>query len=254
MFQALIATAFFLSSTAAFAQASLSFSPQRIIMGERDRTATLSLTNRGDAVGTYRIEMSDVVYHDDGSVSQVDETPEGFPSAKPFMRFSPRQVRLQPGETQRVRVLARPPKDIAGEYRVHAILRKLPEAVSLDPDAADKAVTGSVGLIQSVALPIIIRRGTTVAEGGMRNVQRDQDQINVTLWRAGNASLYLDLRAYYGEVDKANEVSVARGIAVPVPNIARNYSLALRDTALGPITVLLIDHYTGNIVDRVTVK
>lgn len=255
MFRAFMAAAFFFASTAAIAQATLSFTPQRIIMGERDRMASLRLTNRGDAPGTYRIEMSDVVYHDDGSLSQVDETPAGFPSAKPFIRFSPRQVRLQPGETQRVRVLARPPKNIAaGEYRIHAVLRKLPESVSPDPNAANNVVSGSVGIAQSVALPIIIRRGITSAEGGMRNVRRDSDKISVTLWRKGNASLYLDLYAYSGPVDKANEVSAARGIAVPVPNLTRNYSLGLRDAASGPITLVLIDHYSSKVVDRATVN
>ena len=231
------------------AQATLSFSPQRIVIGDRDRTAALRLTNRGDAPGTYRIEMSDVLYHEDGTVSHTQTPPPGFPSAKPFIRFSPRQVRLRPGESQRIRILARTPDGLVGEYRVHAILRELPRIQPAPAQTAEGIVSGAIGISQSVALPIILRRGEVTVRGELRAVRREDGALNLTLWREGNGSLYIDLRAYRGAAEAANEIAVVRGIAVPVPNRSRRYRLGLRDDTDGPVRVTMIDHYTGEVID-----
>ena len=242
-----------LSPMMAAAQPVLAFSPQRVLMGDQDRTATLSLTNRGDAPGTYRIGMSDVLYHEDGTVSHTDMTPVGFPSAKPFIRFSPRQVRLRPGETQRIRILARTPDTVSGEYRVHAVLRRLPEPQAASAQESEGAVSGVVGISQAVALAIILRRGEITAHGGFRDVRRGDKTLDMNLWREGNGSLYVDLHAYRGAAEAANEITVVRGIAVPVPNRILRYRIGLQDAMAGPIRVTMTDHYTGEVIDSVLV-
>ena len=96
----------------AYAEASLSFSPQRVVMEDRTNTTTLRLSNSGDKAATFRVSLSDVIYKDDGSIQHLDAPPPGFPSARPFVRFSPSQVRLNPGESQNVRILLQSPQNI----------------------------------------------------------------------------------------------------------------------------------------------
>ena len=237
-----------------FAGPSLAYSPQRIIMGDRERTVSLRLTNRGDETGVYRIEMSDVIYGEDGSVRHAETTPPGFPSARPYIRFSPRQVRLGPGESQRIRVLARTPDTLpAGEYRVHAVLRQLPGDVDAPPSGGRNTVSGAVGVSQAVALPILVRRGETGARGGLRAGQRIGQALDLMLWREGNRSLYVDLAAYRGVVSPATRVGYVRGVAVPVPNLTRRYSLRLDPGAAGPLVVQMIDHYSGAVIDQASI-
>lgn len=230
---------------------SLSYSPQRIIMGDRERTVTLRLSNRGDETGVYRVDMSDVIYNDDGSISHARTVPPGFPSARPFIRFSPRQVRLAPGESQIVRVLARTPADLpSGEYRVHAVLRQLPNVGGNQPSSG-AVVSGGVGISQGVALPILIQRGDTSARGGLRSAVRNGGTVDLTLWREGNRSLYVDLAAYRGAVSPETRVGFVRGVAVPVPNLTRRYALGVDQGAIGtPLIIQMIDHYSGDVIDQ----
>lgn len=242
---ALICVVFFASN--ALAQASLGYSPNRIVIGDRDRSATITLSNRGSDAATYRVTMLDSVYNDDGSVSLVDETPSGFPSAKPHLRFSPSQVRLDPGQSQNVRVLVRS-RDLAdGEYRVHAQLMAIPDREQVAAAATEgDAVSGTVGLNQAVALAIILRRGQTSATGRIDSaiMSQDRSSIDVTLGRDGNQSLYLDLQLFDASND-AEPVALARGIAVPVPNRQRFFRMGLGQAiGAGAHRLVAIDHYT----------
>lgn len=241
----------------AYANASLGFSPQRVVMEDRTRTTSLRLTNRGDKTGTFRISLSDVIYNVDGSVKHVKTPPAGFPSAKSFVRFSPRQVRLAPGETQRVRVLLKSSQLAAGEYRIHAVMQQIPEADSFEKSVNkdSKAVSGKIGMVQAVAIPIIVRRGETSVKGGITSANRTGGKLNVSLWRTGNRSIYANLEVYAGAINEANKVTVVRGVAVPVPNTKRTIQITTKDQAKKPPYIIVVkDHDTGKIIDQKTVN
>jgi P pilus assembly chaperone PapD len=236
---------------ASFATASLSFSPQRIVLEGHSRSATIRLTNRGDKPGTFRVSLSDVIYAADGSIKHTQSTPKGFPSARPFVRFSPSQVRLAPGETQRVRILLRSAQNIPqGELRIHAVLRQLPEATPIEKKATnEKVVKATLSITQATALPIIIRRGKVSISGGIASLQHIKDSLNVRLFRSGNYSLYTNIEVYSGTKSATNRVALVRGVAVPVPNRQRLIKIKLKGNGLkGPYIVVLKDHDTAKII------
>ncbi len=235
---------------------SLGFSPQRVVIEGRDRSASLALTNRGEKTSTFRVELVDLIYQPDGGTEEVADTPPGYPSAKPHVRFSPRQVRLAPGETQNVRILVRGLKSSdVGEYRVHARLAALPDVSGVQASAAiEGAVAGVVGVAQAVAIPIIVRRGDVSATGRIASVRRSADgrTLDMVLARSGNRSLYTDLVA---RAPDGSEAARIKGIALPVPNAERRFffrsSQIPTSTLLsGGYTMELVDRDTGEVLDR----
>lgn len=241
------------AAEAAQASSGLGFSPQRIIMGPRDRTAVLTLTNRGKTTTSYRVGMVDVIYQKDGRVRHVNRAPAGFPSAKSFIRFSPRQVRLRPGQTQTVRILLRNGHRLQdGEYRVHAVLRALPDVSKIQNPVRRGIVRAGVGISQGVALPIIVRRGRTQATGKIQSVRIKRGRLpklDVQLVRSGNQSLYTDLRL---RNRRGKVLKQIKGIAVPVPNRTRRYLFPIAGLPLrGGYVLDMVDHETGKVYSSV---
>ncbi len=252
----LLSILYFIVPKISYADASLSFSPQRIVMSGKDRSATLQLSNRGDKIGTYRISMSDVLYNTDGSVKHVSKAPPGYPSARPFIRFSPRQVRLAPGESQKIRILLKPSSVLSNrEVRVHALLKQIPDAKKPSVQGGNKTISGSVGIAQSIALPVIVRRGERNVQGGMAAISRGAGKLRAQLWRKGNHSIYSNFEIYSGAVNPSRQVALVKGVAVPVPNTQRFIEIKLKDQAKRPpYIVIMRDHDTGEIIDQKTVR
>jgi Pili and flagellar-assembly chaperone, PapD N-terminal domain len=229
---------------------SLTFRPQRIVLDARAGTSSLQLTNTGKDSGSYRVELVDMIYQDDGKVVQATKAPAGYPSAKEMIRFSPSQIRLEPGETQTVRILIKPEAVNAdGEYRVHAVLRQLPDVAHVkEPVKGLSTVAGVIGIEQSVAIPVIIRRGTAPALGSivsLKIVDGKPGRLDMSLGRSGNQSIYSILRIKDKSGAVVNEV---KGVAVPVPNKTRRFLFPLNDKSTaaslrsGGFTVEFSDH------------
>jgi fimbrial chaperone protein len=237
---------------------SLAISPQRIII-ENAGAAAVSLSNTGKKAGSFRIELVDMIYKDDGSLVEAEQAPPGYPSAKPLVKFSPNQVRLGPGEQQNVRILVkRQAAGQTGEYRVHARLVQLPDVSDVQPkNVQANAVAGVVGIEQAIAIPVIVRFGATQATGSIAGMKLQgkgkTPALDLQLAREGNRSLYIDLRLQAGG-KLAKEI---KGIAVPVPNQRRRFVFALDGVdpgALGGATLEMVDHDTGSVIDSKTVK
>lgn len=229
------------------AEATLRFSPQRVVMEGHQKSATLSLTNRGDKAAVFRVSMSDVVYANDGSVKLLDAPPPGFPSARPYIRFSPSQVRLNPGESQSVRILLMSADKLPpGELRVHFSMAQLPDGPSLEDVSQNQNIAQmKMAIGQAVAIPIIVRRGETQAKGGVGAVRRTPQGLDVTLTRQGNRSLYTDVEVYAGAVAPERQVGIIRGVAVPVPNPQRLVHVPLK----GQGNILIVrDHDSNEVI------
>ena len=85
--------------------AELIVSPTRMVLTDRDRYATVSVKNPGDAIGRYRVEMVDTIMLPDGAVKMLGKDEKYEHSALEMIRISPRSMTLRPGEYQTVRIL-----------------------------------------------------------------------------------------------------------------------------------------------------
>lgn len=232
------------------AWADLRFSPQRIIMGDRVNSASLTLTNSGSRERSYRIELVDVIYSDDGRVTIVEAAPEGYPTARPYLRFSPSQVRLGPGESQRVRVITKTRDIPDGEFRVHARIISIASPSEAAAALGGEVQSGVFALSHAVALPVILRRGPTSADGSVSDVafEDGRQRLSVLLSRSGDQSLYVDLRLRRGS-ETGEIVSVTKGVSVPVPNKNRRVWMPFDEAApQGDYTLEVVDNATGAVI------
>jgi len=235
---------------------SLSFEPKRVVMDGRSRTAALSLRNTGQKSAAYRISLVDVIYENNGKVTLSSKPPVNFPTARGMVRFSPRQVRLAPGESQRIRILARTPKDFEGEVRVHTQMTQLPDVTSKSiSSVASGAVAGALGISQSIAIPIIIRRGQPrIAVKLLEARLVGRKGLKIVVGREGNRSAYVDFIVMSAG---ASPVAQVRGVAIPVPNDKRIYTMLLDNETkrrVNGATLKIVDRTTGRVLDEGVIR
>jgi len=100
--------------------------PTRVVFEGRKRSAELNLSNIGTARATYRVSLIRMEMDESGGFKEkgLDPGAEGIQS---LFRFSPREVTLEPQESQTVRIQVRKPAELpAGEYRLHIVFRAVP--------------------------------------------------------------------------------------------------------------------------------
>ncbi len=192
----------------------LQVAPQRLIFQGDRRTEELFLVNIGPRTATYRINFVQMTMAEDGSLRELPEKVPGGKYADPILQFTPRQVTLEPGISQTVRVLVKKPSDLAaGEYRSHLVFKAVPEAepVVADPEQQQPGISVRMTAIYGVAIPVIVRHGATtgtVAWESARILPGEQPHLEAVLARTGNQSVYGNLRVLFTPTGDATTVQV----------------------------------------------
>ena len=210
----------------------LLLAPTRVVFEGRKRSAEVNLSNIGPAQATYRISLVRMEMDEAGSIKERPLDP-GSESLLSLFRFSPREVTLQPQESQTVRIQVRKPAELpAGEYRLHMVFRAVPPATSAAATPAEPAKGLSIKLtpIYGIAIPLIIRHGETAAQVSIAEPALDPAKrtLQFRLDRSGNQSVYGDLQATLFPPTGVSEVlAQATGLAVYASNPSRRVSLPL---------------------------
>lgn len=225
----------------------LLIAPTRVVFEGRTRTAEISLINIGTGRATYRISLTRQRMTEDGRFEEVETPLDGERFADDLVRFSPRQVVLEPRVSQVIRLQVRKPANLApGEYRSHLLFRAVP--VAPEATAAGSADTADGGLgvrlipVYGVSIPVIVRHGETSAQVTLSDLQvlpavPDEFPMRLALQmnRTGNQSTYGDLMVALVPAGGGEEVVVckATGLSVYYPNDIRRavVPLPMPDTA-----------------------
>jgi hypothetical protein len=210
--------------------------PTRVVLEGRERAAELSLINIGPEAATYRISFVHMAMTENGELKEI-EKPAGAITAEDLIRYSPRQITLQPNVAQVVRMQVRKPADLPdGEYRAHLLFRAVPRedaAPQQNVEAqAGKAGTGfSIKLtpIYGVSIPVIVRSGATSATSSISEVhlvspgkEGDPPQAEFKLSRTGNQSVYGNITISFTPAGGPTRVvGLVNGLAVYTPNPMR---------------------------------
>lgn len=225
---------------ASHASAELMLYPTRIVFEGNQRAAQLELINHGSESATYRISLVNRRMSETGAFSEIDEPLPGEQFAEDLLRYSPRQVTLQPGVGQTVRIMVRKPANLAtGEYRSHLLFAKQPEARGRHSVERDDATGGDeIGItlttLVGVSVPVIVRHGKTNASVSLTHLEllRPSGQAPVLalhMERSGSQSVYGDLTVSFIPAGGAEQiVAQANGVAVYTPNSVRRASIALQ--------------------------
>lgn len=216
------------------ALAELMLNPTRLVFTKNQRAAQVELINNGSEPASYRITLVNRRMSESGEFSTASEAGPGELFADTMLSYSPRQVTLQPGTAQVVRVMVRKPEALApGEYRSHLHFEKLPATA---PSSAEKREQPQqIGVVLNTlvgaSIPVIVRHGTQAASVALTQlafIPGAAPVLAFRLERGGDTSVYGDLAATL-IAPGAPELLVgkASGIAVYTPNTVRRASLAL---------------------------
>jgi hypothetical protein len=219
--------------------AELMLHPTRIVFDKNDRAAQVELINNSKEAATYRITLVNRRMTDDGRFEPAAAPQAGELFADPMLRYSPRQVTLQPGTAQTVRLMLRKPGVLAtGEYRSHLHFEKLAAAAgstSIETQGKPAEIGVMLTALVGASMPVIVRHGTTSATVGLSNLALHPAEagrppmVALQFDRSGNSSVYGDLQVTFTPNGGAAQVlASAGGIAVYSPNTVRRASLPLQ--------------------------
>lgn len=215
------------------AAAELLVAPTRVVLTPEARSSELVLVNRGSETAAFRISIENRRMRDDGSLEDAGEARPGDQFAADKLRFSPRQLVLEPGARQVVRVMATAPGDLqAGEYRSHLRLMSAPISAGTSQAEGDAPADNSLSIelvaIRSITIPVILRVGGLEASVSMDSAAmatENPNQLVVRLTRSGSRSTYGDIRLIpEGEKEPA---WLIRGVAIYTPNTERDVIIPL---------------------------
>ena len=215
------------------AAAELLVAPTRVVLTPEARSAELVLVNKGAETAAFRIAIENRRMREDGSLEDAAEPQPGEQFADDKLRYSPRQLVLEPGARQVVRIMTSAPGDLApGEYRSHLRLMSAPISAGTmqlsGANPADNSLSIELVAIRSITIPVILRVGSLEASVTMDSAAMtadNPDQLVVRLTRAGSRSTYGDV-SFTPEGGK-EPAWVVRGVAIYAPNTARDVIVPL---------------------------
>jgi hypothetical protein len=215
--------------------------PTRVVVEGGKRSAQVEIINRGQEAETYRIGIVNRRMTELGEIVPADTALPDEQFADEMVRYTPRQVTLQPGASQTIRISVRKPADLApGEYRSHLQFDRIADSAGLaDLEAAASETSNGVSIVLKTligaSIPVIVRHGQTSVNVALDSleVQPGRDgiapELSFTFRRDGNRSVYGDVVATYAAPGKEPvEIGSATGIAVYVPNVERGARLPLK--------------------------
>lgn len=177
--------------------APIAMSTTLLEVGERSRTATVSVANRTAAPQRYRVSVIDMVMRPDGTVKPIAQGEQGHArSAKEWVIATPSSISLDPGESQNIRLLIRRPKGLtAGEYRAHLMVSQEPPAdiaggLKDGPEAKQGGLKLNIVTVYSTTIPVVVKQGEQTSGATIFKAQFDAERKNLLLGlkRSGNAS------------------------------------------------------------------
>ena len=168
--------------------------PTLVLIEGSQRSASINILNDGDTAGTFVISWSDLRMTPNGGLQAPEEGLAPM-SLQPYVRFSPRRMTLQPGETQIARIAVLRDSEIPkGEYYSHLrVLTLAPDETADERNAEEEQATSSVTVIArtAMAIPIIWRNSEAASEAIIESVEFDQETnaLAVNVRRFGELSV-----------------------------------------------------------------
>ena len=237
--------------------------PTRVMLDDRTRSSDIMLLNRSPKAIRYRLNLVDMTMSETGTMTRLPEPPET--SAARFLRLAPREITLQPGEAQRIKIAVLTLGLPEGELRSH---------LSFEPVASEKPVGSTVDLeglslnfqLRSViTIPVIVRHGKLGASATIQDATAGQDEhgafVKFRLSRTGNRSVRGDLTVTFTPA-KGPKQTLAQQNSVPVyvPNASRIMVMRLskdpRTLAPGTLEIVFSepDRARGSAFAKATVE
>lgn len=186
------------------ARADLMIMPIRVVFQARDRTADVTLVNTAEKKETYRLSWMYQKQKEDGSYTQLPGPMDPAYDPGKMIIFSPRQITLDGGEQQRIRLSLRRPADLPdGEYHAHLRFQAVGDSGVRVSPLPKKGVSTQLSIHVGFAIPVVIRQGHYDAAATISNphfipaTAQSQAELEITLNRTGHYSTTGILKALW---------------------------------------------------------
>ena len=220
----------------------LTVSPTRIVFEGRERSAEVTLVNTSSSRATYRISFKNMRMLENGSYEDIETAGPGELFADGMVRYSPRQVTLEPGMTQKVRMLLRKPAGLeTGEYRSHLWFRTIPPETAGEDVEKLEVEEGELQIqiqtVFAITIPVTVRHGQLSASAAITDLTLipsglpdEPTVLSFRVNRSGNRTVSGEVEITFksSDGDDKQVVGFARGIAVLNPYPTRTVRLPLR--------------------------
>jgi len=236
----ILAFSLFTQADIAHSAGGAAISPKRLVIPQNERTASVTLTNTSDVELTYRMNLIEMGLDKNGRFAVLDQNTvhPAQRSVAPFVRFSPRQVRLKPGASQVVRAIVRRNRLQQGEYRSHLKVEAIPVS-EFSGDILrnfDNPVVRTASSVQmGISIPVIVRHGTTDADVTIKHAAFNTNQtgiansVSVLLGLEGNRSAFGDISVFLVNGQQERLLGRLKGFALYYPYPQERVQIALRD-------------------------
>jgi len=212
-----VIVAVLLTLTIPLASKAASLTTYRIYLDDNNRTESFVVFAKGSTSEQCSLNFSHFDFDENGTMSKNPGKSLPENSAKPWVRYSPRNFILTPGKPQSVRFsMRRKPNAEPKEYRsyVAMICEELAVDNNSSQDDSENPVMPKVSikpvLVQNV--PIIVRTGKLDVEANFTNINVNGNKISATLARQGTRSLYGRLTLV--DIDSGEELSFTNGVSI----------------------------------------
>lgn len=234
--RSLVASLIAVLSTVAFAQGAgdLLIAPTRVVFEKETRSVEVTVVNIGDKQAIYRVSLVHQRMGEDGKIEEITTPQPGELFADDLIRFTPKQVVLDPHGSQLVRIQLRLPVNLAtGEYRSHLLFRAVPagEASATGLEKSDPGLSIKLTPIYGVTIPVIVRHGPISAAVRISDLKltpgsNGMMSLTGTFERSGEASCYGDVKAVFRpNVGPPEALCAANGLAVYSPAPRRKFEI-----------------------------
>ncbi len=144
---------------------------------------------------------------EDGKLVEIDKPLPGENFADNILRFTPREVVIEPNTTQVVRIQVRKPAKFAdGEYRAHLLFRAIPNPQPATGDANppdNDNISIQLQIIYGVSIPIVVLQGHTTASIALSDITLLPRRVSLRaalslrIHRTGNRTVYGAMRVEF---------------------------------------------------------
>lgn len=235
-----------------FAQvsANLLVSPTRVVFEGRERTEDIVLINTTTSERTYRIEWSEKAVNERGKYVVPTKTLPDY-AASEYIRFAPRQVTLQPGERQVVKLMLRRKNSMdLPEYRSHIAFTALPPRET-ETENKQQGASFKINVLTSYSVPVMVRTAVPDIKVGIdsiriKKVKNAEPVIQVKLSKTGLFSAHGSFYVYFKATEEQEEkrVGILNGVNFLHEASILRLELPWQDYT-GPMTGILRAEYVG---------
>ena len=208
-------------------------SPTRLTLDEKNRGGSIVVVNTSQNTVRYRLNLVDMNMSPEGVIKKSGEPTHN--SAINFLRFSPREITLSPGTSQKIRILSVIPLNFPdGEMRSHLEFEPIgrPNTTTKSSDEGQNVVSTNINVRLVVTIPIIVRVGNVFSTALMSDgsIEQKGSAVKVSIHREGNSSIRGDMFVHFKPANggKSVLVGVSRGVAVYYPNPTRSILIGLQ--------------------------